>query len=97
MKLSRLMIETGANGVVVYDAGNGSAGPRWVPVDDLTADMLTSEMEPCKPEDNAGRDDDTTLGQIMADVLQEGTIPEYVSDWIVGGDGSNPWRFRIIA
>lgn len=94
MTLRDLVNEYGANGVIRIDAGNGSAGPCFLPWDEVADDLGDTEMVPIA---DAALDNDARL--VMDD---ETYVVIYASDWIEDDDrnapyqASNPWRYRII-
>jgi hypothetical protein len=98
--LENLMEEYGANGFVIADAGNGSAGPCWVEwSDDVAQEYGDTPMFPAT-EDEMIDDTDEDYGTLSGAVnyaLQEGaTSVSHASNLIVSGEGDNPYRYRII-
>jgi len=105
-----LMEESGGNGIIRIDAGNGSAGPVWLDWEDCKDDIGHIAMTPVNG--------DETLNAIARDVLNQPDYDvTYASDWIVGdcwvrslgrwvrpwltawednGQTDNPWRFRLV-
>lgn len=92
--LRELIDEHDANGVVMIDAGNGSAGPRWVPLEGIDEDMLSVSMGRHMSAP-ANRDARSATGD-------DKYIVRWASDWIEdddrGGDFEvqNPWRYRLL-
>lgn len=85
-----LMEESGANGIIRVDAGNGSAGPMWLDWETAKDDIGHIAMTPVNG--------DETLNAIARDVLNQPDYDvTYASDWIGDGHtGDNPWRFRLV-
>ena len=92
--LRELIDEHDANGVVMIDAGNGAAGPRWVPLEGIDEDMLSVSMGRHMSAP-ANRDARSATGD-------DKYIVRWASDWIEdddrGGDFEvqNPWRYRLL-
>lgn len=89
MKLKNLIEEYGATGFVLQDAGNGSAtdNGRFVNVDDGSPDdsgALLAEYG------------DVELEELAEEHTSDDNVKcQYASEWIVEGQGDNPYRVRI--
>lgn len=81
--LSALVEEYGANAFVLADAGNGSSygeKGRLVNYDKLCRKVYGN----------------TAMHKLKAPHMSDdGSECEYASDWIIQGDGDNPYRVRI--
>jgi hypothetical protein len=92
--LRELIDEHDANGVVMIDAGNGSAGPRWISLEHIDEDMLSLSMSRHMSAP-ANRDARSATGD-------DKYIVRWASDWIEdddrGGDfeTQNPWRYKLL-
>jgi hypothetical protein len=81
MTLDKLIKDYSGNAYGFQDAGNGSSSSGQLLDYDNDARTEYGEVEMSKlPE---------------AIKLDDGTQVEYASDWIVTGEGSNPYRYRI--
>jgi hypothetical protein len=108
--LRELVNESGANGIIRIDAGNGSAGPMWIGWDDaIDAAIGGTEMLRVNRNYNAydnGGDDNhiQTFYQAARQVVPDydGKSPLWASDWIEEDDrnapyrATNPYRYRLI-
>jgi len=101
--LRELIEEYGANGVIHIDDGNGSAGPTWVEWnDDIEAEWGHIAMHLVAASNRAYEGDDEysnkdTLGDVARYVIRSYSMDElYASDWIIYGQGDNPYCFRLI-
>ena len=99
--LRELVQESNADCVMYIDAGNGSGGASLVEwtseIDDEYGDTELMDA----PAKNLAYDDGTA--DTIADIAVNFKLVNYrtegrmwVSDWIIDGDGDNPYRYRII-
>lgn len=101
--LKNLVVEFGANGFVMINDGNGCGDPAWYDweEDGVAEDYGDIEMF-LTPEIAAAydaQDDERSLLHeiclINRDYKSDNGLV-WASDWIVKGDGDNPWRYRVI-
>jgi len=99
--LKDLIEQHGANGYVLIDVGNGSAGPMWLDYDPED-DRLGTVMVPVASCSPAYEDQDVadTVLQVIRKVVHDYSLGQvYASDWIIednNPNSSNPYRYRIL-
>lgn len=83
-KLSELIAEYGANAFIYSDEGSGAGFPR----DGQALDY----------DDDAAADyGETELTKLAAPLKSaDGHEIHFASEWVVTGDGDNPYRYRIM-
>ncbi len=106
--LRELVDQYGANGFILIDDGNGSAGPSWIEWDEEMDEAYgDTEMSAAKASDlaYAGQNDDNTdtLDKVAKYVVRDYSSDEmYASEWIEDDDrnapyqAQNPYSYRII-
>jgi hypothetical protein len=102
--LRDLIDQSGANGVIRIDDGNGSAGPMWIDWDEEMSELLgDTEMLSVNHNYRAYPDQATTYAQAARHVIPDYAITEmHASAWIVDDDrnypyqAQNPYRYRLI-
>lgn len=78
--LKNLITAYGANGFILADAGNGSAD---------------SDGSFVQWDEDTAVYGDVEMGALDTVQITGGVECEYASDWIIDGDGDNPYRYRI--
>lgn len=99
--LRELVDDAGANGIIIIDDGNGSAGPNWSDwSDEIDAAYGDVVMTPAKANDLAyvqngdGYDSSKTIGDVAKYVVRDYSIEDmWASEWIAGDNG---YSYRII-
>ena len=99
--LRELVDDAGANGFILIDDGNGSAGPGWIDWSDEidavygnTIMMQANTTDKAYEQNNDGYDSDKTVGDVAKYVVRDYSTDEmYASDWIAGDNG---YTYRII-
>jgi len=90
--LSELVGEYGANGFIMNDAGNGSAGPSWVEWDEKIADEYGDTEMFVNPDKNIKKTAQYVIGGYDSDEI-------YTSEWFNADKdpgATNPFRQQII-
>ena len=93
----------GGNGAVIIDCGNGSAGPRWLALEDMDEDTLDIEMIEQESNTDAYDPDlsdcqDTLLEAVRGLGGDLATYPDndmYASEWI-SSDQHPGYTYKII-